>query len=249
MKEAADGVLMIHAFPLDARMWQEQVQTLRADGWRVCAPSLPGFGDTPSAGPVMSMGAAADRCLQALEATGIERAVVCGCSMGGYVAFELWRVARQRVAGMVLANTRSGADTEPAADGRRKLAARLRAEGNGFFVAEPPPLLAARPSEGRWAFVREIIADQPAEAIAAAAEGMAERPDSTPDLGTIDVPVLVLTSEDDALIPPAESLAMAEHVPGAETATLAGAGHLSNLEAPDAFLEAVGAFLGRFSRV
>ena len=71
--------------------------------------------------------------------------------MGGYVAFELWRMARQRVAGLVLANTRSGADTEQAADGRRALAARLRAEGNGFLVAEPPPLLASPMGEGRVA--------------------------------------------------------------------------------------------------
>jgi 3-oxoadipate enol-lactonase len=197
----------------------------------------------------MSMGAAADRCLRSLEAAGIERAVVCGLSMGGYVAFELWRMARQRVAGLVLANTRSGADAEQAADARRALAARLRSEGNGFLVADPPPLLAAAVGEGQWPFVRDLIAHQPASAIAAAAEGMAERPDSTPDLGSIDVPALVLTSSDDTLISADVSLEMAAHLPVVETTTIEGAGHLSNLEAPRAFQEALDAFLGRFRRV
>lgn len=249
MSEVADGVLLVHAFPLDDSMWNEQIEWLRGLGWQVAAPSLPGFGGTPDAGEVMSMGAAADRCLQSVEAAGIERAVVCGLSMGGYVAFELWRMARQRVAGLVLANTRSGADTEQAADARRALAARLRSEGNGFLVADPPPLLAAPDGEGQWPLVRELIAGQPASAIAAAAEGMAERPDSTPDLSSIDVPALVLTSSADALIAADVSLDMAQHLPVVETAMIEGAGHLSNLEAPQAFQESLGGFLDRFRRI
>jgi pimeloyl-ACP methyl ester carboxylesterase len=248
MSEAADGVLLIHAFPLDATMWEAEAEWLGSEGWRVAAPSLPGFGAEPGVGPVMSIGAAADRCLGALDTEGIERAVVCGLSMGGYVAFELWRMARQRIAGLVLANTRSQADTEEAAEGRRALAARLRAEGSAFLVAEPPPLLAAPRGQGRWPFVREVIAAQPAESIAAAAEGMAERLDSTPDLGTIDVPALVLTSEGDTLIPPEVTLDMARHIRGAGAATLGAAGHLSNLEAPEEFRKALSGFLRGFVR-
>jgi pimeloyl-ACP methyl ester carboxylesterase len=248
MSEATDGVIFIHAFPLDGRMWDRQVEGLRGR-WPVIAPSLPGFGGAEGVGDVMTMGAAADLCVRALDAAGMERAVVCGLSMGGYVAFELWRMARQRIAGLVLANTRSRADTEQAADARRALAARLRAEGNGFLVAEPPPLLGPGASPEVRAFVRTTIADQPAASIAAAAEGMAERPDSTPDLGTIDVPALVITSTDDALIPAGASEEMIPHIGGAEGVTIAGAGHLSNLEATDAFGEAIEGFLGRFHRV
>jgi pimeloyl-ACP methyl ester carboxylesterase len=97
--------------------------------------------------------------------------------------------------------------------------------------------------------VRAAIADQPAEAIAAAAEGMAERPDSTQDLGTIDVPTLVLTSSGDRLIPPDVSLEMVEHIDGADAVTIDGAGHLSNLEAPVAFSEAIRGFLAGFTSV
>ncbi len=161
----------------------------------------------------------------------MDRAVVCGLSMGGYVAFELWRRARERFAGLVLANTRAGADSEEGAAGRRTLAARLVAEGSDFLVESPPPLLSEHASDELRRRVRELIAAQPAAAIAAAALGMAERPDSTPDLAAIDVPTLVITSDLDTLIPAAATSPMADQIPGAELAVIDGVGHLSNLEA------------------
>ena len=248
MTTPADGILLIHAFPLDATMWSGQESSL--DGrWPVAAPSLPGFGGTEPIGATMAMGAAADRCLQAADALGLERMVVCGLSMGGYVAFELWRMARQRVAGLVLANTRSGADTREAAQGRRALADRLDAEGNGFLVAEPPPLLSGDAPADLRAQVRDTIAAQPASSIAAAARGMAERKDSTPDLSAIDVPALVITSDLDTLIPPDVTAQMADHIPDVTLVTIEGAGHLSNLEAPAAFDEALTGFFDRFDRL
>ena len=148
----------------------------------------------------MTMAAAAAHCLQAADAAGLDRFVVCGLSMGGYVTFELWRQARDRIAGLVLANTRAGADTPEAAGGRRDLAERLRKEGN-VLAANPPPLLAEDAPEELQQRVKGWIADQSAEAIAAAALGMAERPDSTADLAGIDVPTLVITADGDRLIP------------------------------------------------
>lgn len=239
-----EGLLLIHAFPLDARMWASQVASLQPE-IPVVAPDLPGFGGTPDAGRVMAMGAAADRCLQAADAAGLDRMVVCGLSMGGYVAFELWRMARGRVAGLILANTKAEPDTPEAAEGRRTLADRLDAEGNGFLVESPPPLLGERASDELRSLVRDLIADQPATSIAAAARGMAERKDSGPDLGAIDVPALVITSDGDALIPPAITAPMAERIPGAELLTIPGVGHLSNLEAAEAFEAGLRPFLDR----
>ncbi len=225
-----DGLLLIHAFPVDARMWGGQ-----AGGDHTVAPDLPGFGGTSMPdGGVMTMASAAARCLEGLDAAGLDRAVVCGLSMGGYVAFELLRTAPERIAGLVLANTRAGADTPEGAAGRRALAERLRTEGN-VLVDAPPPLLSADPPEGLWDRVKGWIGDQPAEAIAAAALGMAERPDSTPDLAGITVPTLVITSEGDTLIPPEVTSPMAEQIPGAELAVIPAAGHLSNLEDPAGF--------------
>lgn len=239
-----EGLLLIHAFPLDARMWETQVASL-APEVPVVAPNLPGFGGSADTGRVMTMGAAVDRCLQAADAAGVDRMVVCGLSMGGYVAFELWRMARGRVAGLVLANTKAERDTPEAAQGRLALADRLDEEGSAFLVESPPPLLGEDAPDELRAAVRDLIADQAAGAIAAAARGMAERKDSGPDLGAIDVPALVITSDRDALIPPEITAPIAERISGAELVTLQGAGHLSNLEAPDAFEAALRPFLGR----
>ncbi|HEU4355034.1 MAG TPA: alpha/beta fold hydrolase [Actinomycetota bacterium] len=228
-----DGLLLLHAWPLDARMWEPQLRALPPD-LTVVAPSHPGFGATPSAGPVMTMDSAARNALAALDAAGIDRAVVCGLSVGGYVTFELWRRARERFLGMVLANTRALADTPDGVAGRLDLAARLRAEGN-VLVQEPPKLLAPDAPADLVERVRALISDQPAESIAAASVGMAERPDSTPDLASIDVPTLVITSTQDQLIPAAVSAEMASRIPDARLETLEGAGHLTNLEAPEAF--------------
>ena len=228
-----DGLLLLHAWPVDARMWEPQLAAL-PDGLAVAAPHLPGFGGSEPAGDVLTMGAAAERALEALGKRGIDRAVVCGLSMGGYVAFELWRRARDRVIGFVLANTRAVADTPEAAAARRALAERLRSEGN-VLATEPPALLSDRAPEELRERVRGWIAEQPPEAIAAASLGMAERPDSTPDLATIDVPTLVLTSTEDRMIAPEISAEMAGLIPQGRLETIEGVGHLSNLEAPEAF--------------
>jgi 3-oxoadipate enol-lactonase len=228
------GLMLIHAFPLDRRMWEPQEGPL--DRFRVLTPDLPGFGQAPGVGRVMSMRAAAERCLNELRSASMREAVVCGLSMGGYVALELWRMAPELITGLVLANTRSGADSDEAKAGRRALADRLLAEGN-ILADEPPPLLSTHADDELRLFVQQLISAQSAEAIAAAALGMAERRDSTPDLPSIHVPTLVITSDEDVLIPSEVSSAMADEIPEAELAVIKGAGHLSNLEDPDAFNE------------
>jgi 3-oxoadipate enol-lactonase len=228
-----DGLLLLHAWPLDARMWEPQRAAL-PDDLPVAAPNHPGFGDTPAAGDAMTMEASAANAVAAMDEAGIDRALVCGISLGGYIAFELWRRARERVLGLVLANTRAVGDTTEAAAGRRDTAERLRREGN-LLATEPPPLLAEDAPPELRERVRSLIADQSAEAIASALVGMALRPDSTPDLGSIDVPTLVITSSGDRMIPPDVSVAMGEQIPSARVEVIEGVGHLSSLEAPEAF--------------
>jgi pimeloyl-ACP methyl ester carboxylesterase len=189
------------------------------------------------------MAAAAEACTHALDEAGVDTAVVCGLSMGGYVAFELWRAARQRVAALVLANTKAEPDAPDGAAARRALADRLRSEGHGFLVDQPPPLLREDAPAELQERVRGWIAEQTPDAIAAAALGMAERPDSVPDLPTIDVPTLVITGTLDRLIPPDVTAGIADGVEAAELLRIEGAGHLSNLEAPEAFSEALGGVL------
>jgi 3-oxoadipate enol-lactonase len=191
------------------------------------------------------MSLAAEHCVKALDDVGVDTAIVCGLSMGGYVAFELWRTARPRVAALVLANTRAEPDPPEGAAARRALAERLRTEGHRFLVEEPPPLLAEDAPEALRERVKAMIADQTPRAIAAAALGMAERPDSVPDLAGIDVPTLVITGTADRLIPPDVTAGIAGRVPGAELLRIEGAGHLSNLEAPEAFDTALDGVLTR----
>jgi pimeloyl-ACP methyl ester carboxylesterase len=228
-----DGLLLLHAWPIDARMWEPQLAAV-PEGLPVAAPNLPGFGGSEPAGDVLTMALAAERALAAMGERGIDRAVVCALSMGGYVAFEVWRRARDRVLGFVLANTRAVADSSEAAAGRRALAERLRSEGN-VLIAEPPALLSEHAPEELRTRVHGWIGEQPPEAIAAALLGMAERPDSTPDLATIDVPTLVLTSTEDRMIAPQISAEMAGLIPRGRLETIEGVGHLSNLEGSEAF--------------
>jgi 3-oxoadipate enol-lactonase len=237
------GLLLIHAYPLDARMWEPQLGSLGAR-LPVVAPHLPGFGGTE--GPeVLTMALAAEHCARALDEAGVDTAIVCGLSMGGYVAFELWRAERPRVAALVLANTRAEPDPPEGAAARRALAERLKAEGHGFLVEEPPPLLSEDAPTDLRERVKAWIADQTPAAIAAASLGMAERPDSVPDLPGIDVPTLVITGTVDRLIPPDVTAGIAERVPGAELLRIENAGHLSNLEAPEAFNTALDGVLTR----
>jgi 3-oxoadipate enol-lactonase len=229
-----DGLLLLHAFPLDASMWEPQIAAFAGE-LPVIAPNFPGFGVMPPEGRVMTMGAAVAVAFQELVAEGVDRVVVVGLSMGGYVAFEFWRRHRDRVSGLVLANTKSGADDDAGKERRTALAARLEAEGNGFLAESPPPLLSDQADTLLWEKVKDVIRAQPAAGIAGASLGMAERPDSTPDLEGIDVPTLVITSTRDALIPPEATTPMAAQIPGAKLEIIEGAGHLSNLEAPEEF--------------
>jgi 3-oxoadipate enol-lactonase len=237
-------LLLIHAFPVDAEMWEPQVSALRGEV-EVLAPSLPGFGGTPPTGDVMTMDAAADALASELDRAGVDRAVVAGVSMGGYVAFSLWRRHRDRIVGLALADTRAEPDDDAGRDRRRAVAETARARGSDAIAEEPPPLLTEDADPDLWERVRAMIRRQPGEAIAAAALGMAERPDSRPILGEIDVPTTVIVGSADTLTPPPMSEAMVSAISGAELVMLDGAGHLSNLQEPDGFTDAIRALVRR----
>lgn len=239
-------LLLVHAFPLDASMWNQQVESLR-DEVEVLAPPLPGFGGTPPAGELLTVEAMANSLVGELDRIGAERAVVCGLSMGGYATFAMWRLHPDRIAGLVLADTRAESDDDLGRERRRVTAETVKAQGSGWMADNPPPLLSEGADPALWEKVKEIIRRQPAHAIAAASLGMAERPDSRPILGEIDVPTAVIVGSADTLTPPPMSEAMAGAISGAELTVLDGAGHLSNLEDAKGFAKAVRDLLGRVS--
>lgn len=250
-REAGQGtpLLFLHAFPLSSRMWDGQLAAFSATH-RCLALDFAGFGGSASAvtaGEISRMEDLADQARTLLDHAAAERAVVCGLSMGGYAALAFAAAAPERLAGLILADTRAGADNEEGRKGRLGMAERVSKEGTGFLAeAMVPKLLGAttraeRPQVVSW--VSQEIAAATPEGVAAAQRGMAERPDRFAILAKLTVPTLALAGEEDELTPPDESRRMAAAVAASNLVILPHAGHLSNLETPEAWNGAVARFL------
>jgi pimeloyl-ACP methyl ester carboxylesterase len=240
-------ILLLHGFPLDARMWAPQLEA-PPQGWRVIAPDLPGFGSSP-AGPddTLTMDAAADAVAALAADLGLRRVVVAGLSMGGYVAFALQRRHPALFRALVLCDTRAGADSEEVRRGRLQAAARVVRDGTDEFIdGLVPKLFSPRTVAGRpqlVAAVRDMMAEATPSAVAAALLGMAARPDASGQLREVSVPALVVVGEDDSISPVTEVQLLARAIPGASLEIINDAGHLPNLENPAAFNSSLARFL------
>ncbi|MDX9749668.1 MAG: alpha/beta fold hydrolase [Flavobacteriales bacterium] len=242
-------LLFIHGFPLDHTLWRHQVRAFSGTH-RVLAPDLRGFGEDKRAVPEeMTMERYAADLKELLDEQGVERATLVGLSMGGYIAMAFAAKWPDMVRGLVLANTRAGGDDEDAVKARREMARNAVDKGMAVIARGMVPNLLSDRTRQRTprlaAEVEAMIARQSPQATAAAAKGMARRPDRTAWLRTLRLPVLVITGEQDKLMPLPTSQAMADALPRAALVVLSGAGHLSNLEQPEAFNAQVEAFLGR----
>jgi 3-oxoadipate enol-lactonase len=241
---ASNALLLLHAFPMGVRLWEPQLDAF--PGWRVIAPALPGFDGSDRLADG-SMAACGRQVLGVLDQLGVEEMVVAGVSMGGYVGFELMRQAPGRVTGLVLADTRSTADSPDARLAREHLISTAEREGASAVAAETlPKLLGATTHRERpdlVAAVRTMIEFQTGEGIADAVRLMMARPDSTPILSSIEVPTLIVVGEEDVLTPPAEARQMHEKIRAAAITTIPRAGHLPNIEQPGAFNTAVDTWL------
>jgi 3-oxoadipate enol-lactonase len=241
------AVVFLHGFPLNHSMWMRQLEELAATN-RLIAPDLRGFGRSTVTPGIVTMAQMADDVAGLLDSLSIRQSVcVCGLSMGGYVAFELWRRHRQRVRSLILCDTRSVPDTAEAAAGRRQTADRVIAAGAKVVAdAMLPKLLGPRTQAEQPLVVeamREMILATDAQGIAAALRGMAERADSTDLLPTINVRTLVLVGEDDAISPPDEMRKLAAAIPQSQFTVIPGVGHMSPLEYPAAANAAIATFL------
>ncbi len=241
-------VVLLHAFPLARQMWRPQLEALQAN-YRVLAPDLRGFGGSaPFAGPP-SLEAMADDVAGLLDAlVGVREPVVLGgLSMGGYVGLAFVRKHAGRLRGLILADTRAEADSAEGKANRDRLIALAQKQGTAALAgAMLPKLLGDSTRSGRPAVVEEvrrIASAQPAAGVAAALQAMRDRPDSTLLLGQIRVPTLVVVGSEDGVTPPPVAEAMTQHLPDARLAIIQGAGHLANLEQPEAFTAAVESFL------
>jgi 3-oxoadipate enol-lactonase len=239
-------LVLIHAFPLSARMYEPQL-ALAASGWHVVAPQLRGFDGGRHDPAASSMDDYAGDIIDLLDALHVGEAVIGGVSMGGYIAFAMFRHAPRYFQGLVLADTRSQADTPEGVESRKKMLALVRDKGPAAVADEMIPKLVGEETRREHpdivARVRELIVANSAEAIAGAITALMTRPDSTALLANIHCPTLIVVGEADAITPPALSKGMAQAIGGSQLEVIPQAGHLANLEQPAQFNQALARFL------
>ena len=223
------------------------VALLAEERYRLVALDWRGFGESDITSDITTMEQLADDVAGLMDVLGMQDAILCGLSMGGYVAFAFLRKYPQRVKGLILADTRPGADTDEGRANRESVARLAESQGTGAIADLQIPKLISEYTRRHHpeveARIRQMINAATPQGIAAASRGMAQRADSTDLLPTIACPTLVLAGEQDGLTPPSVAQDYASKIPSAQFVVIPNAGHLSNLEQPEAFLQAVSGFL------
>lgn len=244
-------VLFLHAFPLNLKMWDAQARALERTH-QVVRFDARGFGGTPPGDGLLTMERIADDAVALLDHLGLSKAIVCGISMGGYAAFALVRRHPGRLKALVLADTRTAPDSPEAKRTRSAQAETVRREGPagiadaflqkgvGDTTRNERPEIVAR--------VKEMILAASARGIVDALAGLAARADSAPTLREIKVPTLVVCGAEDTLTPVADSEAIHRGIPGSALEVIPRAGHLSALEDPARFNDALATFLATVPR-
>ena len=236
-------LILVHGFPLDQRMWRHQLAQL-AQHYHVLAPDLRGFGRSTLSDNAYSLRELADDIDFIRQHLAADQPIaLCGLSMGGYVAFEYWQHYRQHLSMLVLANTKPTGDDDAARDGRLKMA-QAALESGAWPAVSPmlPKLLAEATRQEQPSVVEEVEAmmrSASADAIAAAQTAMAARADFSSSLPLIQVPTLVITGQADPIAPPAATEAWAQRIADSRYVCLADAGHLTPLEQPALFNQAL----------
>ena len=244
-------LVLLHALPLSADMWLPQLHRV-PPGWRFIAPDLRGF---RGAGPAfedpgldaLTIDDYADDVLALMTHLEVKQAAVAGVSMGGYVAFGMLRRAAARVSALVLSNTRAIADSDEAKAGRdRMIELALRQGAPGIADAMIDKLLGEttkREQPDLIEALRRMIVMNSTEGLVAAFRALKMRPDSTPLLANIRCPVTIVTGDEDAIIPAAESESMHRAIAGSNLRVLSRVGHLASLEDPPAWNRVLAAAL------
>jgi len=239
-----EPLVLLHAFPLHAEMFVAQHAAV-PHGWRLVTPDFRNFGQ--SSGPrATSVDDHADDVLALMRHLHIERAVIGGVSMGGYVTFAVFRKAPQRFRALIAADTRADADTEDARAGRLKMQETAQTQGLAAVAAAMVPKLlgtTALSSGALAARVRELILSNSVGGVVDALEALRTRPDSTDTLAGVSVPALVLVGDEDAVTPLPLAQAIRSQLTHGTVTVVPRAGHLANLEQPEAFNAALWSFL------
>jgi len=239
-------VVLLHPFPANHKVWLPAAELL-AGRYRLIVPDLRGHGQSsPGTSPATMQKHAAD-LLRLSDACGVGKAVFAGVSIGGYVLFDLWRRHRERVSGLILCDTRAGADTDEGRANRLKAADDVEKQGPVPFIDSMIPKLlgdttrTTRPDLVESA--RKMMLETSAAGIAVVQRGMAVRPDSVADLKTINVPTLVMVGAEDTLTPLSEAESMQRNIAGSRLQVIPRAGHYAVFEQHEAAGNAIRGFL------
>ncbi len=241
-------LLLVHGFPLDHTMWRRQIEHFGGSR-RVIAPDLRGFGGSGVTEGTVTMQRFADDLAAILDSLRIEAVDFCGLSMGGYIAWQFVQRHRAKVRSLILCDTKASADTAEGRETRIGLAEKVVQRGPGFIAQTMPDKLFSQHTRDRQpeivAEIQDVIRRTDPQGVAAASRGMAERPDVTPLLPSIDMPTLVIVGDEDAITTRDEMFQMSQAIPSAEFVSVAEAGHMAPLEQPAAVNAAIEAFLSR----
>jgi 3-oxoadipate enol-lactonase len=249
-KTSAPTVVFIHGFPFDHTMWEEQA-ALAAPSFRVITYDQRGHGRTGVGDGQYIFESFADDLFRLLDTLHVNKAILCGLSMGGYVALRAAERSPERILGLILCDTRSEADgneakLKRAASIKTVREAGVQAFAEGFLKAIFAPSSFTEKPEAVEKIRRVMTANLP-QGICGTLIALATRTDTTPVLAAVQVPTLILVGEHDSITPPAAAKAMHERIPHSQMAVIPRAAHMSNLENPTAFNKELTSFLKRFS--
>lgn len=233
-------LILIHAFPTDQTLWTPQRKTLKKH-FRVITLDLWGFGLSSSVdGQAITMTEYADEVNQLLEKLNIKKAIIGGESMGGYVALAFLEKYQNKIEGLVLSDTQAIADTPETKTKRELSAIDVLENGSSRFI-ESFMTKALSPSslEDTQIFLRTILEKQSAQSYASALRGMALRNDTSKLIANSSLPILIISGEEDMVINKQQSEYMHELAKNSTLVIINNAGHLSNLEQPDKWNDAV----------
>lgn len=243
-------VVFIHGFPFSHAMWAGQVEAFSKD-YRCIAYDIRGLGQSEPGDNQYSIEGHVDDLLGLLDALGLKKVLPVGLSMGGYITLRALERAQERFLGAVLCDTRSEADTDEARIRRFAGMKAVKADGSKVFADNFVRAVFAAASFERSpeavAMIHDVISRTPPVSIAGTLLALASRTDTTASLTRIALPTLIIVGEEDTLTPPAASRAMHERIPGSSLRLIPGAGHMSNLENPGAFNDALAEFLKKIS--
>lgn len=243
------SVMFLHGFPLSLGMWDGQA-TL-ATHHRIVRFDARGFGGSDVGDAILTMARIADDAAILIERLRLGPVILVGCSMGGYAALSFAHKHASLLRGLVLVDTRAGADSPEARKGRGDLAAKVMKEGaRAAMEAFLPKVVGETTARSRTDVIvrlKDMMLATSPRGISDGLHGLAARQDSTLLLREISVPTLVVCGEEDVITPRAEAETLQRGIKGAELAVIPNSGHLPPMETPEAFNSVLCRFLSRFS--